>query len=178
MNRYQIAKRLSSALLNTVDISRFPKIIEEIKAFSSIIDRDKKLKVLFASQVFSEEERSKALKELLPHLKISTETKKFFTFIITKGYLNTIKEIIKIATEMYNEKLKKVKALVMSPFPLSDNYIERLKTNLKTMTQKDVDVESQIDTTLIGGFVIKVGSTIYDNSLKGQLNLLKTTLTS
>jgi F0F1-type ATP synthase delta subunit len=51
-----------------------------------------------------------------------------------------------------------------------------LKNALKNITKMDVEVENQVDPSLLGGFVVKVGSTIYDNSLKGQLRLLKAEL--
>ena len=45
------------------------------------------------------------------------------------------------------------------------------------MTKRDVDIDSKIDPALLGGFIVKIGSTIYDSSLKGQLRLLRTELT-
>ncbi|MBI4653511.1 MAG: ATP synthase F1 subunit delta [Nitrospirae bacterium] len=177
MNKYQIAKRHGRLLLNTVDVSRIPEGIEEVKTFASILEANKKLKLLFASRLFSPEEQDKVLKEFLPHLKISQETRKFLTSIVIQGHLNAIKEIIKISTEMYNEKLKKVKALVISPVTLGGDYTERLKLSLKAITQRDVEIESELDPSLIGGFVVKVGSTIYDSSIKGQLASLRAELT-
>ena len=177
MNKYQIAKRYSRTLINMVDIAQVGKVIAEIIAFSSALDANKKLRLLLASRIFSEEERSKALKELLPHLRMSQETQKFLTFIVSEGHLDAIKDVIKITIEMYNEKLKKAKALLISPVPMSGNYIERLKTALKALTRKDVEIESRIDESLIGGFIVKVGSTIYDSSIKGQLASLRAELT-
>lgn len=177
MKKYQIARRCSRALFSMVDISQAPKVIEEITAFSLILDRDRKLKLLFATELFSEEERNRALEELLTHLRVLPETKKFLTFIISQGHLKLIKEIIKISVEIYNEKLKKVKALVISPIPLRENYIERLRTALRVLTQRDVEIEMELDKSLIGGFTVKVGSTIYDSSLKYQLGLLRAELT-
>jgi len=176
LNKYQIAKKYSRALINSVDTANAGKVIEEIEAFASVINSDKKLKLVFASRLFTEEERGKALSIALPRLNVSEETRKFLSFVVAEGHLGVIKEIIKLAIQINNERMKKARALVISPAPLSSNYIERLRTALKSMTQRDIEIENRTDESLIGGFIVKVGSTIYDSSLKGQLRVLRTTL--
>jgi ATP synthase F1 delta subunit len=177
LNKIQIAKRYGRALMSTANTEDIPKVIEELSAFSRLLDENKKLKLFFIGQIFSEEERDNVIKALLPHLKLSKEGERFLLRIITHGHLPAIKEIIRVSTVMYNEKIKKVKALVISPVSLDGNYIERLRSVLKRLTQRDVEIERQLDPSLIGGFIVKVGSIIYDSSLKGQLRLLRAQLT-
>jgi ATP synthase F1 delta subunit len=93
-----------------------------------------------------------------------------------QGHMPAIKEIIKASVNAYNEKLKKQTAVVISTVTLEERYISRLKSALKAMTQKDIEIESEIDPSLLGGFIVKVGSTVYDSSLKGQFRLLKADL--
>lgn len=176
MNKNQIAKKYSKALLGSVEISKIPVVIEELKAFSQLIDTNRKLKLLFAGQIFSEAEKERALGALLPGLKLSSHTEKFLKLIIVQGHLAAIKETIIASINAYNERQKKATAVVISSVPLDKNYTERLRIALKAMTQKEVDVESQVDPSLLGGFIVKVGSTIYDSSLKGQLRLLRAEL--
>ncbi len=176
MNKNQIAKKYSKALLGSVEISKIPVVIEELKAFSQLIDTNRKLKLLFAGQIFSEGEKEGALGALLPVLKLSSHTEKFLKLIIVQGHLAAIKETIIASINAYNERQKKATAVVISSVPLDKNYTERLRITLKAMTRKEVDVESQVDPSLLGGFIVKVGSTIYDSSLKGQLRLLRAEL--
>lgn len=176
MNKNQIAKKYSKALLSSVEISKIPIVIEELKAFSQIIDKNRKLKLLFAGQIFSEEEKDKALNAILPNLKFSSYTEKFLKLLVIQGHLAAMKEVIIASINAYNERQKKAAAVVISSVPLDKNYTERLKIALKAMTQKEIDVESQVDPSLLGGFIVKVGSTIYDSSLKGQLRLLRAEL--
>jgi F0F1-type ATP synthase delta subunit len=44
---------------------------------------------------------------------------------------------------------------------------------LKKLIDRDVDLETVLDPSLLGGVLVKVGSTMYDSSIKGQLRLLK-----
>ena len=48
-----------------------------------------------------------------------------------------------------------------------------MKSSLKEITGRDIDIEFVIDPALLGGVRIKVGSTMYDSSIKGQLGLLR-----
>lgn len=176
MNKNQIAKKYSKALLSSAEISEIPTVVEEMKSFADLLEKNRQLKLLFAGQIFSEEEKDKAFSALLPVLKMAPQTEKFLRLIIVHGHLSAIKEIIISSINVYNEKEKKATAVVISPVTLNTNYADRLKAALKNLTKKDVDIESQVDPSLLGGFIVKVGSTIYDSSIKGQLRLLKAEL--
>ena len=177
MNKTRAAKKYSKALINTVDISAVPGVIEELKAFSGLIDSDRRFKLLFGSQIFSEAEKKMALDEILSHMKASPQGAKFLTLIITQGSAAVIKEIISASLSIYEGRIGKVTAEVASPVALDESHSSRLKAVLSAMTNKEVEIESRLDPSLIGGFIVKVGSTIYDSSLKGQLQLLKAELT-
>ncbi len=176
MNKNQIAKKYSRAILNSIEISEIPVIVEEFKAFSSLVDKNKQLKQLFAGQIFGEDEKGKALDALAPVLKLNANTEKFLKLIIVQGHLSAIKEIITSTIDVYNDKQKKATAIVVSSVALSEKYNKRLKSALKKMTDRDVTVENEIDESLLGGFVVKMGSTIFDSSVKGQLRLLRAEL--
>ncbi len=176
MNKGQIAKKYSRLLMETVDVSDIPHIIEELKVFSKLITANRTLKILFESPIFLEDEKDKALKNLLSRLNVSPQTDKFLRMLMLHGHLFAINEVIVASIAAYNEKLKKMTALVISSITLERSYIDRLKNALKELTKRDIDIENQVDPSLLGGFVVKVGSTIYDNSLKGQLRLLQTEL--
>lgn len=177
MTKSHIAKKYSKALINTIDISDVPAVIEELKAFSKLIDSDRKLKLLFISQIFSEDEKKRALKEILSYMKVKTQSEKFLALIIAQGCLPVLKEIIGLSVRIYQERTKKATAEVTAPVHLDKIYINRLESALRSLTKREVEIQSRIDPSLIGGFIVKIGSTIYDSSLKGQLMLLRTELT-
>jgi ATP synthase F1 delta subunit len=176
LNKNQIAKRYSKLLINTVNISDIPQTIEELKVFARVILLNRKFKILFESPIFSEEEKEEALKELLSYLKASQQTEKFLKILILRRHLFAINEVIAASIAAYNEKLKRMTAMVISSIALEQAYLDRLKNALKNITKRDIDIENQVDPSLLGGFVVKIGSTIYDNSLRGQLRLLRAEL--
>jgi ATP synthase F1 delta subunit len=176
LNKNQIAKKYSRALINSVDISTMPRIIRELKAFSQLIDTNRQLKLLFAGQIFSEAEKEKAFSALAPRLKLDPGTEKYLKLMIVQGHLSAIREVIAASVDVYNDRQKKATAVVVSSVALDDRNTERLKSALKEMTDRDITVENQIDESLLGGFIVRVGSTIFDSSVKGQLRLLRSEL--
>ena len=177
MNKTQIARKISRALINTVETSQVPAVIVQLKSFSKLIDADRKIRLFFTSQIFSEDEKKRSLDDVLIYMKASEDTKKFLKLMISNGYLAGLKDTIKSLIILYEEKVKKVTAVVTAPVALEEKYISRLKAALTTLTDREVLVESRLDPSLIGGFIVKVGSTVYDSSLKGQLQLLRAELT-
>lgn len=177
MNRYPVAKRYSRVLLNTVELSDVPRVLEELRKFLKLIEENRKLKLLFAGQIFSEEEKDRALGQLLPYMKFSSRTERLLRLIIIRGHLSALKEIIKVSTELYNERLGKATALVTTAIQLDEDHTRKLREALKQLIHKDVEIETWLDPSLLGGFIVRVGSTVYDSSLKGQFRLLRAELT-
>ena len=66
-----------------------------------------------------------------------------------------------------------VTAEVTSAEPLSDTHVAALKAALKASLGKDVALETNVDPSLIGGLIVKVGSRMIDGSLRTKLNSLK-----
>ena len=176
MNKRQIAKKYSRALINSVEISEIPNVVQEFKAFSQLMETNRQLKLLFAGQIFNEGEKEKAFNALAPLLKFNISTEKFLRLMIIQGHLSAMKEIITASIDVYNERQKKATAVVVSSVALDENHTDRLKSALKQMTDREITVENQIDESLLGGFIVKVGSTIFDSSVKGQLRLLRAEL--
>lgn len=176
MNKNQIAKKYSRAIISAIDLSEIPKVIGEFKGFSGLLEKNRQLKLLFAGQIFSDEEKDKAFNALAPRMKLSQHAAKFIRLFILQGHLPALREIIIAAINAYNEKQKKATAVVVSPVKLDTRYAERLRNALRTLTQREIELESRVDPSLLGGFIVRVGSTIYDSSLRGQMRLLRAEL--
>jgi ATP synthase F1 delta subunit len=176
LNKNQIAKKYSRAIINSVEVTELSTMLEELKAFAGLIEENKQLKLLFAGQIFSEAEKGKAFDALTPKLNFNANTAKYLKIIIVQGHLFAIKEVITATIDAYNDKQKKATAIVISSVALDSTNTERLKKALKKMTDREVTIENETDESLLGGFIVKVGSTIFDSSVKGQLRLLKAEL--
>jgi F-type H+-transporting ATPase subunit delta len=64
-------------------------------------------------------------------------------------------------------------AQVTSARPLSDAETAELKSILRSKLSKDVNLETRVDPSLLGGLIVKVGSRMIDSSLRTKLNGLR-----
>ena len=170
------ANRYAKALLRSVSIENIPQSLAELVSVNDLMVRSKEFRSLLINPRFTPEERSNVIKSLSERLKLSEYTVKFILHLSEVGVIIALPDIIRIATNLYLEKKKQARAVVMTPIQISKDNENILKASLKKVTDKDVEVEYVIDPSLLGGILIKMGSTMYDTSIKGQLRLLKDAL--
>ena len=167
------ANRYAKALLRNVGIENAPQALTELISINDLMVRSKEFRSFLINPRFTADERASVIKSVSDRMKISESTVKFISHISEVGVIAALADIIRIATNLYLEKKKKAKAVVMTPIEISKDRESTLKASLKKVTDRDVDLEYVIDPSLLGGILIKMGSTMYDTSIKGQLRLLK-----
>jgi len=165
-------KKYAKMLFNITGVKKAEKVCKQLSLLNKLI-MDKKIKNFFISPAISEDERKKGIDIISEKLSLFEEVKKFIIFLVNKGAITELEDILKYYTELYFEKKQKVKATVIMPIKVSNKYKKKILTSLKKLTEKDVEVEYLYDSNLIGGIIVKIGSKMYDSSIRGQLRLLK-----
>jgi F-type H+-transporting ATPase subunit delta len=173
VKRKQHVKKYAKMFLNVIGIDEAPKAIEELKTVNALMVKRKDFRVFMESPGFSLEDRRVALEGFMPLLALSDFTVKFIMRLIEERIISALSQVINIVTSLYLERKKRVMVAVITPTEVHEMYALMLRASLKQLTGKDVDIEYVLDPSLLGGMCIKVGSTMYDNSIKGQLRLLK-----
>jgi len=167
------AKKYAKTFINIVGIEEAPKALAELALLEDLMTKSREFRSLLVNPGFSSAERESGLKQVAARLGMSEKVIKIVMHLAQIGVISVLSEIIKAATVIYLEKKKRAKATVMTPVEISAKNEERLKASLKKLLEKDVDIEYVMDPSLLGGILVKVGSTMYDSSVKGQLRLLK-----
>jgi ATP synthase F1 delta subunit len=173
MKRQQAVKRYAKMFLNSMGIDDMPKALEELSAVNGLMQKSREFRGLLENPRFTGEEREKGIKEISERVKISGSTVKFILYLSEHLVIASLDGLIQIVTAMYLEKKKKAKAIVVTPVDTQRKYEETLKSSLKQITGRDVDIEYVVDPSLLGGVLVKVGSSMYDSSIRGQLRLLR-----
>jgi F-type H+-transporting ATPase subunit delta len=167
------AKKYAKTLINVVGIDETEKALTELMLIENLMLKSKGFKGFLVNPGFSQTDKENALKQVAAKVKLSEKMVKFVLHLIEMRAIIALSQIIKIATAIYLEKKRRARATVLTPVELSKSHEERIKASLKKLINKDVDIEVVMDPTLLGGVLVKVGSTMYDSSIKGQLRLLK-----
>lgn len=171
-----LVNKVARMFMNSMDIELIPKALDELSLIKDMLEKNKDIKGFFMNPLFSPEERDKMLDLLRERIRLSDGTVKFLRFLLQEKAVSGLSEIIKKITSLYLEKKKKAKATVITPISLDNRYDARLRESLRRLTGREVEIDYLVDPALLGGIVIKVGSTMYDSSLKGQLRLLRDNL--
>jgi F-type H+-transporting ATPase subunit delta len=117
--------------------------------------------------------KEKVLEGLLEKAKPSKTTANFLRVLLRNSRLTELAEINEKFASVLDERNHVVTASVTSARPLSDAQKTEVQENLARLTGKKVNLNFNIDENIIGGVVTRVGSTVYDGSVKTQLENLK-----
>jgi len=102
----------------------------------------------------------------------------FLALLFDNRRLALLPEIAGLYEDLRAEAERVVKARVTSATALGDGELEGIKAALKKRFGRDVQIETAIDASLIGGAVIDAGDVVIDGSLKGKLDRLQSALTN
>jgi ATP synthase F1 delta subunit len=178
MKKVKGVKRYARQFISGVDIAEVPKAIEQLSAISGLMEKDRSFKNLMVSPTFSGDERRKAIEFISKKIGVPEKVVKYIKYLSDSKVMSAMPDIVEAIAALHLDMKKRTKAVVTSPVVISKNYEAELAASLKQITGREIDMEFVIDPSLLGGVRIKVGSTMYDGSLKGQLKLLKNKLTA
>ncbi|MGC2062904.1 MAG: ATP synthase F1 subunit delta [Thermodesulfovibrionales bacterium] len=167
------AKKYAKIFVNTIGLDQMPQALAELGVVGQLMGGSAEFNGLLLNPAFSAADREKALKAVAARVGLSDKVLQFVMHMTQTGVIAALADVVRGATQIYLEKNKRAQATVLSPVELSPAHLDRLKASLKKLIDRDVDLETVLDPSLLGGVLVKVGSTMYDSSIKGQLRLLK-----
>lgn len=169
-----IARRYAVALADVVAKSGETQIIkDEMKSWESLISSNHDLQTAFRNPAISQADKEKVLNNLIERTKPGKTTANFLRVLLRNGRLNEIGEINRKFSSVLEERSGTVSAQITSARELSDAQKNEVLLNLELLTGKRMNLEFKTDESLIGGIVTRIGSTVYDGSVKTQLQELK-----
>lgn len=169
-----MAGRYATALF---ELARETDAIDRVKAdlerFDSFIAESPDLLRLVRSPVFSADEQVAALSAVLQRAGIGGLAEKFLKLVTTNRRLFAVRDMIKGFRELVAGHKGQATAEVTVAEPLKDEHVGALKSALKAVSGKDIDLNVKIDPAILGGLVVKLGSRMVDTSLRTKLNAIR-----
>jgi F-type H+-transporting ATPase subunit delta len=170
-----IARRYASALADVVMNSGEKDTIQtELKTWEEMLNTNRDLHSAFHNPSINQDSKTKVLESLIEKSKPSKTTANFLRVLLKNNRLTEINAINEKFDSVIAERSGIVSASVISSRELNEAEKADLKANLAKVTGgKEIRLDYKIDESIIGGAITRVGSTIYDGSVKTQLELLK-----
>lgn len=172
-----IARRYAKALMEIgVADGSFERLGREVGDLARAIKASPELVSTMTNPAFDRADREKVLRAVLQRLGASQTVVNATRLLLDRERIANLPDISRELDAMIDEKAGRVAAQVTSAAPLDDGQKQRLTVALERMSGKKVEMQVAHDPALLGGVVAQVGDTIYDGSLRTQLEKMKQTL--
>jgi F-type H+-transporting ATPase subunit delta len=169
-----IADVYAKALLATTErAGQTAAVIDEFDAvIAEVIDVFPKLEAVFDSILVLPEEKVTLIERTLAG-RVSPILVNFLKVVARHGRLDCLRAIHCQTHVAYDRLRRRIPVLLTTATPLSPEMAARIVDNLRGKLDGEPIVEQQVDPSLIGGAVLRVGDIIYDGSIANQLQNLR-----
>ena len=177
MSSQTVGRRYAAALADVLLTGGSPQEVQdELISWESMIQTSELLQQVFSNPTVAHQQKRALLEELIKRTKVQHPTANFLRILLKNQRLTELGGINKRLAQVLDERSGVMAAHVTTARPVSEDIKKSLYGRLAMITGKDVRLSFAIDETLIGGMVTRVGSTVYDGSIRNQLRELEVKL--
>lgn len=172
-----IAARYATAVFDLAkEENALDKLEADVDALAGALDASPDLRDVISSPVYSRDEQAAALTGVAKALKLSPTMTNTLALMASKRRLFVLPQLISALRARIADEKGEVTAEVIAATSLTDAQREALSKSIAASVGKTVKINMAVDESLIGGLVVKVGSTMIDTSIKSKLAALQNTL--
>jgi len=152
--------------------------VAQVKAFEGLVAGSQELKAVLLSPAVSNGRKREIIAKLAGRMGVSPLVRNFLNVVLDHRRVAILGDIRVAFEAQVDELLGEVRAEVKSARELTAAQKAKLELELADLTGKKVRMEYGVDDELIGGVTARVGSTIYDGSVRGRLDAMRRRLTA
>ena len=168
-----LSRRYSKALFQLArEAGEEEKIGQEIEQFYAAYSSSELHQVL-TNPAFSIEARKKILTQVVRGQQLAPLTVRFLSLLLDRDRLGQLDGIVSCYRRLLNESKGRLEAKVVSASELEAAAVERLRERLGELSGKEIILQKQVDPELLGGLLIELAGTVYDGSIRTQLEKMK-----
>jgi F-type H+-transporting ATPase subunit delta len=174
MSVQTVARRYASALADVVlERAEAPEVQGELLAWEAMFQANPMLPEVFRNPTIALDKKRAVLNKLIERARPGPTTVNFLKVLLQNQRLTELREINQKFAEILDVRAGMVAALVTTARSVPENAQQKLHAKLLTLTGKKVRIDFTTDPDLIGGLVTRIGSTVYDGSVRNHLQMIK-----
>lgn len=174
MSVIAIARRYAEALADAATAHNLvEKIDNDVRVFAEMMASSRELHDLFASPIVSKTDKLRVLEALIARVRPDQMTANLLRTMLSHDRLHHLGEVYEQFRREMNERKGLIIAEVTTAAEVGRAEREKLGRTLEQMTGKRVEFRFKTDASLIGGLVTRIGSVVYDGSVRTQLQEIK-----
>ena len=174
-NNSEIGQRYAKALFELSKESKsLDKTEKDLLSVHYLIEKNNELNIALKSSGLSRENQANLMEKILKKMKVSPLIIKFIGTLAINGRLNIVNNIIDEFLKKLAHERGELTAEITTAVPISKEINKSIVKEISKLTKtKKIELHEQIDESLIGGLVLRMGSTMIDSSIKTKLSTLK-----
>lgn len=177
MTTSSVSRRYAKALLSVGDEDgRWDAYAAEIDRVSAGFQSSAELRELWLNPGMARESRLAAVDALAAAWSLSAPVANLVRLVVERGRAADLEAIARSYRDLVDEKAGRARAVLTSASALPAEVTQQIGAKLAEITGRKIVLETKIDPTLLGGLTTQVGSTLFDGSLRTQLERLRTQL--
>ncbi|ESQ93408.1 ATP synthase F1 subunit delta [Asticcacaulis benevestitus] len=161
----------------TFELAEDNKVLDvvhgDIVALKALLLSSAELRTFVGSQVYKSDVKLSGLLAVAASLNLNDLTRKALGVLASNGRMDHLFPFITAFNKLYDAKKGIVSAEVTSAVALSDAQLDDLKKALAKTLGQSAEISTRVDPALLGGLKVRVGSRLFDASLKTKLDSLK-----
>lgn len=170
-----VARRYARAFAEVVVERRMnaDQMVQDLTAFAELVSSSAELRNVLQNPAVSHEQKLKLLNAITTRIGASKELRNFVAVLVDHHRLGQIHDVAEQFKQELNDRLGIAETVVNSARELTQEEKQALERQLAQVTGKKVRASYSRDAGLLGGVMVRVGSTIYDGSVRGQLRRIR-----
>jgi F-type H+-transporting ATPase subunit delta len=169
-----LATRYATALFELArDAGRLDAVAKDLAELSAMIAASPELRRLVRSPVLRRAEQGKAIDAVLERAGAADLTRRFLGVLAANRRLFALESVIAAFRQILAKSRGELTAVVSTARPLTEPQKTALDAALRRAVGVKVDVETKVEPELLGGMVVRIGSRMFDSSLRSKLQRLQ-----
>jgi F-type H+-transporting ATPase subunit delta len=169
-----LVDRYATALYSLADDEHaLDRVVDEMQALGRLIDESPQFRRLLESPLIDIRQSVAAARAVLQAQGFSPVIVKFVGVIAVNRRLNRLRAIVAAFAALVAERRGVITARVTTAHALSTVQRESLRARLIEAGYGQVNIEEQVDASLLGGITVRIGARLFDSSIKSRLQRLQ-----
>ncbi|MEX0929510.1 MAG: ATP synthase F1 subunit delta [Balneolales bacterium] len=167
------ARRYSTALLSlAAEKQQTDQVLKDIGFIRRTILDSRELTLFLDSKIINQDKKQAVLTELF-YTQVSTLTREFLTFLVSKNREELLPDITKTLLFDYNKAAGILDVQIAHSGHVDENHLKSIKSVLEDKTGKKINFNLKKDASLMGGITVKIDDTVIDGSVKNKIKKLE-----
>jgi len=173
MSEFRVASRYARSIFDlSIELKIVDRIFDDMRIVEQVCADNRKLVVLLKNPIVRYDYKLRVLNRIFER-HLDTLTIKFFNLICRKNRAGILPDVTKTFVSLYLDYKGIVKAELAAAIELSSSIKKEFERIVAKATGKEVELDTIVDESLIGGYILKIGDNQIDDSLKSKLKSLR-----